>query len=255
MSDLLNQIDFHQQVLHTTGLGGSVLLMSHKKNDSERYVVKLEKLDQSYNEYFGQCLFSALGYVGIESCLMLFGNKCAGAIRYQSNLRRIYANDISKLSSDQRKSFVALYVLNGLLGNADDGEIYIDINGDMLCLDLGEAFLGEYGVKIHRNGFGRLFTANNQNNSVEQETSFRSSFNSRISLCLNYIDNTNEEMADEIIDAGIDALYALAELDIKSLCSCFNSISEHVSKELAEGYRAWLLQRISMAQNSLNALE
>lgn len=128
MSDLLNQIDFHQQVLHTTGLGGSVLLMSHKKNDSERYVVKLEKLDQSYNEYFGQCLFSALGYMGIESCLMLFGNKCAGAVRYQSNLRRIYANDISKLSSNQRKSFVALYVLNGLLGNADDGEIYIDIN-------------------------------------------------------------------------------------------------------------------------------
>lgn len=255
MNDLLNQIDFHQQVLHTNGLGGSVLLMSHKRNASERYVVKLEKIDQSYNEYLGQCLISALGYEGINVRLMLFGNKYAGAVRYLDNLRRIYPDEISKLSPNQRKSFVALYVLNGLLGNPDDGEIYTDIDGNIHCLDLGEAFLGEYGVKIHRSGFGPFFTTNNQNISVEQETSFRTSFNSRMSVCLNSIDNANEEMVDEVIDAGIDALYALAELDIESLYSCFNSISEHVSKELAEGYRAWLLQRISMAQNSLDALE
>lgn len=255
MDQILNQIDFRREVLHSSGFGGSVFLMSHKEKQFDRYVVKLEKPNQSYNEFYGQRLISALGYDDLRTQLMQCGNEYFGAIPYIENLHRIYVNDISTLLSDQRKTFVALYVLNGLMSNPDEGEFYTDAEGRVHCLDLGETVLSEFGVRILGNRIGGPYPVESDTLSEEQECFFRISFNSRISLCLKHVDNSNVQMQDEIIDAGLDVLFALAEFDIDSLRDCFDLIEGYISKDLSDAYRVWLKQRIRMAQNALEALE
>ena len=225
---MLNAEDFKPSIFHDNGLGGQILLMTHKESPDLSFTVKYELPSQSHYEYIGQHLIKALGYDAIPAELMLFPDRCASAIRYIPNLQRISLNTAASLSVEQERKFIGLFVLNGLINNPDAGEIYLGSDGKIYCLDLGETLCGIRPEQV------------------------QDSFQIRLDYCLNNITQSDEFTANDIIDAAADMLIAISELDISRMQPCLDELARCSFVRLAQRFQMTLEHLKNCALIELN---
>lgn len=225
---MLDAKNFKSSLFHVNGLGGQILLMTHKKEPDLSYVVKIEEIHQSYCEYIGQHLIGALGYDAIPAELMLFSNFCAGATRYVPNLQRVGLKAATYLPVEHKHKFIGLFVLNGLINNQDFCEIYLSSDSKINCLDLGETLWGITPEQIH------------------------DSFALRLNYCLKNIMQTDDFTKNDIIDAAADMLIALSELDISLMQHCLDELAQCSSVSNAQKFRMTLEHLKKGALTELN---
>jgi len=137
------------------GFGGTRYLVTTEDNNT--YVAKIEYLNQTLNEVMAQIIIKSIGLVSIDVAFVMANDIYYGALKYIDGLKRIGDKNFSILNKEQKNVYIEHLLLNFLLSNSDNGEIYLTKDGNIISLDYGDAGLDMF-----------LFNLNNKSDSVKK---------------------------------------------------------------------------------------
>lgn len=241
--------DFKETKLkNEKGLGGSLVLLTSRSDESVSYVVKGDEREQSINEFVAQHLLGALGFYSIPVELICSNYTYYGVVRFVEGLERLHWDDYLNLTDAQKKAFIELFVLNGMLFNPDEGELYFTKTGEVCSLDYGEAIIGTFIPKIALSGMPQFLPSSRRD--IEQ--SEHDNIKTRIEYCAEKLQKQFSVQRSEAIEYGLCAVKRFAELDEDKMSDCYTAIDKAFYKGAADIYKDRVTDIIICARNYLS---
>ena len=220
----------HMEHFRSDGFGGEKVIVS-SDDGPDRYLVKIQKQNQSVTEYAAQSLLRAMGYQTPDARLIRIDDydsdlpcNVFGGIEFLTNAAPFRLKDRTIGACPTKKLLYELILMNSILENVDECALMQDESIGIFMVDLGECALLNPPILPWAR---KIISAASVDASLWQGRK----------ACFFYSADESEENTGSILDAESNVLQRISSLNFNNMRFFFSELKMAYGMDWADYYR------------------